>query len=440
MAWKAAEHTAWGRALRSPSRIARPERQSVLHDIMASTPAPAIGAARSYGDAALNDGGHLIDMTRLDRLLEFNAETGRVRAEAGVRLSDLLQIFGPQGWMPAVLPGTAFVTVGGAIASDVHGKNHHERGSFGQYVASIELLDANGQVLTLSEVENPTLFRATIGGMGQTGVILSAELRLMRCPGGKVRLTRTRIPDLEAFLDAFETSTAPYSVGWIDATARGAKFGRGVFEEGTLVEGAFRAPKAPRRLPFYMGGLLVSRPVVKTFNAAYLRRASLKGRSRIRPVQDMLFPLDGIAQWNRLYGRRGFHQFQCVLPQTTAEITLPRVLEAVVNSGQASPLSVLKKLGSGRAGYMSFPMAGVTLAVDIRAGRGALPLLHRLNTLVAEAGGRVYLAKDSALTPDLLAAMYPDLDRFRDVLAKADPKGVFRTDLARRLNLCGDLP
>ncbi|MEX0968996.1 MAG: FAD-binding oxidoreductase [Paracoccaceae bacterium] len=439
MAWKAAEHSAWGRALRSPSRIARPERQSVLHDILASTPAPAFGAARSYGDAALNDGGKLVDMTRLDRLLEFNAETGRVRVEAGVRLSDLLQIFGPQGWMPAVLPGTAFVTVGGAIAADVHGKNHHGRGSFGQYVAAIELLDAHGELLTLSEVENPNLYRATIGGMGQTGVILSAELRLIRCPGGKVMLTKTRLPDLEAFLDAFETSTAAYSVGWIDATARGAKFGRGIFEEGVLAEGPFSAPKSPRKLPLYMGGLLVSPPVVRAFNAVYLRRASPHGRTRKRALQEMLFPLDGIAQWNKLYGRRGFHQFQCVLPQTTCQITLPRILEAVVNSGQASPLSVLKKLGSGRAGYMSFPMSGVTLAVDIRARRGALPLLDRLNHMVAEAGGRVYLAKDSSLTPDLVNTMYPDVDKFRHAVAKADPRGVFCTDLARRLNLRGDM-
>lgn len=437
-AWKQAEQAGWGRALRSPATIARPERQAALHDIMATTPAPAFGARRAYGDAALNNEGALIEMSRLDRLLDFNGETGRVRAEAGVRLHDLLHLFGPQGWMPAVLPGTAHVTLGGAIACDVHGKNHHERGSFGQYVAAIDLLDATGQVLTLSEVENPGLFRATIGGMGQTGVILSAEMRMIRCPGGRVLLTKTRLPGLDAFLAAFESSTAPYSVAWIDATARGTALGRGVLEEGTLVEGPFRGPKRARKLPFNLAGLGLLRPVVKTFNAVYFRRASALGRTRTRPIDDMLFPLDGLAHWNRLYGRHGFHQFQCVLPQTVCEVVLPRILQTVADSGQASPLSVLKRLGPGRAGYLSFPMAGMTLAVDIRASRSARALLSKLNEMTAECGGRVYLAKDSTLSPALLQTMYPDLEKFRAVVTQADPRGVFRTDLARRLNLCGD--
>lgn len=427
----------WGRALRSKARITRPERRASLDEIISTAPGPAFGAARSYGDAALNADGALIDMSRLDRILDFNPETGRLSAEAGVRLGDLLAIFGPQGWMPAALPGTAHVTLGGAIASDVHGKNHHLHGSFGQHVAAIQLLGADGSLRDISETTDPELFRATIGGMGQTGVILSAELRLIRCAGGQVRLHRQRMADLDAFMDAFDDSEAEYSVGWIDATAKGTALGRGILEEGEIVPGPFRPARKPRSIPFTMPGLTLSRPVVKMFNALYLRRASYQGRTRKRPVQAMFYPLDGLAHWNRLYGKRGFYQFQCVLPQSSCEVSLPQILEEIAESGLASPLSVLKKLGPGRAGYLSFPMAGMTLAADFRARPRAQALIARLHLMVAEAGGRVYLTKDSLLDPKLLPIMYPDIEKFRAVLAEADPEGCFTTDLARRLHLRG---
>jgi len=437
MLFKDANLAGWGRVLQSPARIARPERRAVLEALMKETPAPALGAARSYGDAALNADGIVIDMTRLDRILDFNAESGRVTAEAGVRLGDLLRLFGPQGWMPAAMPGTAHVTLGGAIANDVHGKNHHAHGSFGQHVESISLLGADGQLREASEIENPALFKATIGGLGQTGVIVSAELRLIRCVGGRVELRKQRLPDLDAFFEAFDDSKAEFSVGWIDATARGTALGRGVMEEGHLVSGGFAPTRNARTVPFNMPGLTLSRPVVKLFNAYYFRRASANGRTRTRPLQEMFFPLDSLAQWNRLYGKRGFHQFQCVLPSSICEVVLPRILEEIANSGLASPLSVLKKLGPGRAGLMSFPMAGMTLAADFRAKAKALPLLNKLNRMVAEAGGRVYLAKDSTLDAGLLRAMYPEIDKFRAALAEMDPERRFETDLARRLNLRG---
>jgi len=437
MLYKDTIQSGWGRALRSKARIARPERRTALDELMSTAPAPAFGAARSYGDAALNADGALIDMSRLNRLLRFTPETGCLRAEAGVTLGELLAIFGPQGWMPAAMPGTAHVTLGGAIASDVHGKNHHAHGSFGQHVSSIRLMGADGKLRDISEVEHPELFRATIGGMGQTGVIVAAELRLIRCAGGRVELRKQRLPNLDAFLAAFHDNSADFSVGWIDATAKGTALGRGVLEEGHVIAGNFASPRNPRAVPFNMPGLTLSRPAVKAFNALYYHRASASGRMRKRPIGDMFFPLDGLAHWNRLYGKRGFHQFQCVLPQSTCDVMLPRLLEEIAGSGLASPLSVLKKLGSGRAGYMSFPMAGMTLAADFRANAKAVPLLGKLNRMVAEAGGRVYMAKDSTLDPGLIRAMYPEVDKYRAVLAEVDPTGVFTTDLARRLNLRG---
>lgn len=437
MLWKTTDLSAWGRALHAPVRIARPERQSDLVSLLADTIAPAIGALRSYGDAALNHGGALIDMTRLDRLIDFDPATGRVVAEAGVRLGDLLAVFGPKGWMPAVVPGTGFVTVGGAIASDVHGKNHHKVGSFGQHVARMTLATADGQILSLSETENAALFRATIGGMGQTGIIITAELRLARCAGGQMQVTERRIANLDRFIDALVDSEASYSVGWVDATARGTALGRGILETAENVEGPFTGTGTARSIPLTPPRFAMSRPIVRSFNALYLRRVPLRGRTRTGAMQAMLFPLDRLNGWNKLYGKAGFHQFQCVLPDKSVAETLPVLMTKIADSGLASPLSVLKRLGAGRGGFMSFPMAGLTLAVDFADRTGLGPLMDALHEIVAAAGGRVYLAKDSVSKPELLAQMYPELSAFRDVLAETDPDARFETDLARRLNLRG---
>lgn len=425
----------WGRVLAAPEDVHRPERAAQLEKLVAKAPAPAVGNRRSYGDAALNSGGTTIDMTRLNRCLSFDPATGVAEVETGVTIGELLDISAPLGWMPAVLPGTGFATVGGCIANDVHGKNHHSAGSFGQHVLEMTLLTAKG-LQTVSPDSDPDLFRATMGGVGQTGVIASAQLQLAPCPGELVQVEERRMDGIEEFLSCLAASRADYSVGWIDATAKGHDLGRGILEEGTVVPGSAPSRATPRTVPAVVPPLLVSAPVVRAFNAAYLRRVPEGGRSRHRGLAGFFFPLDRLHGWNRLYGKRGFHQFQCVLPEG-AEDTLRDMLERIAASGLASPLAVLKRLGPGRAGMMSFPMAGMTLAVDFPNRRAAEALAIELEWLAVEAGGRIYLAKDALADPDLIARMYPDLPKFAATLSRVDPKGVFQTDLSRRLNLRG---
>ena len=437
MRWKETTYSGWGRAINAKGKIARPEKVAALNAIMAQTPAPAIGNQRSYGDTALNTDGHVTDMTRLDRFLNFDPETGLLEAEAGATIGDILKTFAPKGWMPAVIPGTGFATLGGCIANDVHGKNHQIAGSFGQHVESILLAGANGKPQRISLKRNAPLFRATIGGLGQTGVILTARIHLAKCSGGTMAVQERRMADLDSFMDGFGASTAAYSVGWIDTTASGVDLGRGILEEANISTGAFAPPRNNRSIPFNAPGFVMSKPMVKLFNRLYLRRVPQDGRDRERPLSDFFFPLDRILNWNRLYGKSGFHQFQCVLPHDTARTQLTKLLEEIGNSRLCSPLSVLKQMGAGRAGMMSFPMEGMTLAVDIANKRGATTLLARLNDITLSGKGRVYLAKDSSLDPTYLSGMNPELTAFREVVAKADPEGVFATDQSRRLNLRG---
>ncbi|MSU88382.1 FAD-binding protein [Rhodobacteraceae bacterium 2CG4] len=440
MPLNSAPYTGWGRVLSANAGRARPEKVAALRRHLAETPGPALGALRSYGDAALSGRRAAVDMTRLDRMLAFDPQTGVLEAEAGVRLSDILAHMAPRGWMPAVLPGTGHVTLGGAIAADVHGKNHHQIGSFGQHVESLRLLGPDGTPREVSGDTEPELFRATLGGMGLTGVIESAAIRLAPCPSGTVEVSERRIAGLDAYLDAFAASTAPFQVGWIDATASGEALGRGVLEEAE-----FSPPGAPyvparkhRAIPMDAPGFLLSGAVVRAFNTRYFRRIPAAGRSRRRPLAGFLFPLDSLSGWNRLYGKRGFHQFQCVLPTDTARDTLRAMLSEIAASGLAAPLAVLKRMGPGRAGPLSFPMQGYTLAVDFPARPAAAALIARLVERTADAGGRVYLAKDSLARPEHVARMYPELDSFRASVRAADPDGVFETDLARRLALRGN--
>ncbi len=433
MRWKETEYTGWGRALRARGRLARPERLSTLIELSAESPAPAIGMLRSYGDVALNSGGRAIDMTRLDRILGFDPESGIVEVEAGVNIGDLGLTFAARGWIPPVMPGTGFATIGGCIANDVHGKNHHVAGSFGQHVAEITLLQ-NGRRKTIGPERNAGLFRATVGGLGQTGVIASAKIRMMPCKGDMMVLTERRIDDWEGFLSALDGTRADYAVGWIDATARGGALGRGILEEGEITSGISPGRGRAREVPFDAPHWALSGPVVRAFNAAYFRRVPAAGRTSVKPITAPFFPLDRLHNWNRLYGRRGFHQFQCVVPLAGAD-SLRRMLERIADSGLASPLAVLKRMGEGRGGYLSFPMEGYTLAVDFPNRPAAVTLIGKLERMSADAGGRIYFAKDSLAGPERVAEMYPDHQRWLKEVRKADPEGALITDLVRRLGL-----
>ena len=433
MLWKKTDYTGWGRALSATGEIARPERRSALDAILKDGLIPAIGMRRSYGDACLNDGGRVIDMTRLDRMLSFDPKTGILDVEAGARIGEIAATFAPRGWLPAVMPGTGFATVGGCIAQDVHGKNHHNAGSFCEHVASLTLLTAKGKV-EVSPKKTPALFRATAGGLGQTGVIVSARLKLLAAKGDVMVVTERRIADWDEFLARLDASDATYTVGWVDATAKGAALGRGILEEGETGSGLIPQRPTSRKVPFNAPRFALSGPVVRLFNHAYYRRVPETGRTVVKPISDFFFPLDKIHDWNKLYGKTGFHQFQCVVPIASAP-ALRDMLEKIAGSGLASPLAVLKRMGLGRGGYMSFPMEGYTLAVDFPNGAEARELIRRLETQTIAAGGRVYFAKDSLAEGVDLGAMYPEIADWRAEAAKADPDGRLTTDLVRRLAL-----
>ena len=312
MAHKTITYAGWGRALTATGDMARPERVTHLARILDDSPAPAIGQRRSYGDACLCDARLAVDMTRLDRIRSFDAEAGRLTVEGGAMIGDLARILAPKGWLPPVMPGTGFATVGGSVANDVHGKNHHGAGTFGQHVTAIRLLTPEGPKTITAK--NKNLFTATIGGLGQTGIIETVDLQLSKAKGDLVTVTERRIRDWDEHIDLLDGSEATYSVGWIDATAKGASLGRGILEEAETGAGLVPPAKKARKVPFDAPRLALSGPVVRAFNATYWRRVPERGRTVVKRIEDFFFPLDKIHDWNRLYGKRGFHQFQCVVP------------------------------------------------------------------------------------------------------------------------------
>ncbi len=419
-------YAGWGRALWAEGPVHRPHRADAIDPA-----APAIGNRRSYGDAPLNGAGPVTDMTALDRIRGFDPDTGVLRVEAGATLGSLLSVYAPRGWKPAVLPGTGFATVGGAIAMDVHGKNHHHAGSFGDHVTAITLLTAAGRRRITPG--SGALWKATVGGLGQTGIIVEAEIRLAPCPGTAMLVTERRATDWDNHL-ALLSAEADHVVGWIDATATGRALGRGIVEEGEIVRGLTPPTPAPRRVPLDAPHAALNPMVVKAFNAAYYARVPARGRTVVRSLDQFHFPLDKIRDWNRLYGRRGFHQFQCVVPLDAAD-TLRAMLDRIARTGQASPLAVLKRMGRGNGNYLSFPMEGWTLAVDFANRPQAAPLIAGLERMAREAGGRIYLAKDALASGDSIRAMYPRHAAWAEQAGKADPDGRYVTDMVRRLEL-----
>ncbi|UWQ10026.1 FAD-binding oxidoreductase [Aliiroseovarius crassostreae] len=432
MSWKTTEYSGWGRVLKAAGELARPERAHAL-EAASREGGPAIGNCRSYGDAPLNSDGRAINMTRMNRIIAFDAETGQVTVEAGMTIGDLAHVFAPQGWIPAVLPGTGFATIGGCIAQDVHGKNHHNTGSFGQHVLSVTLVQNGTRVVATPEI-NPDLFRATMGGIGQTGVIAEATLQLKPCPGDLMMVTEQRASGWDQHIALLDASTASYCVGWIDATATGAALGRGIVEEAELAKGLLPRAKSPKSVPRDAPHWALSAPVVRSFNAAYFRRVPKSGKSSVKRIDDFFFPLDKIHDWNRLYGKRGFYQFQNVVPLDQVDI-LKEMLARIADAGLASPLAVLKRMGTGRAGHLSFPMEGYTLAVDFPARDGAETLIAQLERMTVQAKGRLYLAKDALATGAAIKAMYPEHGDWTQIADAADPERRLETDMTRRLDL-----
>ncbi|MFJ5609786.1 FAD-binding protein [Streptomyces sp. NPDC093221] len=445
--------TGWGRTAPTTARVLRPlTYEAAVAAVTGSDGRGAIarGLGRAYGDAAQNAGGAVLDMTGLDRVHEIDAVNGLVVCDAGVSLHRLMEVLLPLGWFVPVTPGTRYVTVGGAIGADIHGKNHHGSGSFSRHVRAIELLTGDGETRLVTPEDEPGLFWATAGGMGLTGVILAATLQLLLVQTSLMTVDTERATDLDDLMARLTATddTYRYSVAWIDLLARGAKTGRAVLTRGDhapldalpATSRARRDPLAfrPGRLPaaprFVPEGLL-GRTSVGLFNEFWYRRAPRERRGELQRLSAFFHPLDGLPHWNRIYGRSGFVQYQFVVGHGQEE-ALRRIVGRIGARGCPSFLAVLKRFGEGDPGWLSFPMAGWTLALDIPAalpGLGAF--LDELDEEVAEAGGRVYLAKDARLRPELLARMYPRLDDFRTLRATYDPRGVITSDLARRLAL-----
>ncbi len=404
-------------------------------------PVTAFGCGRSYGDAALNPGGSLIDCTGLDRFIAFDAATGILTCEAGVRLADILAAIcrpeaGGAGWLLPVTPGTRFVTVGGAIANDVHGKNHHQFGTFGCHVVSFELARSDGSRIACSRDHHPELFAATIGGLGLTGLIINATIQLRRVPGLAVEAEDIRFDCLADFFTLAGESDAEweYTAAWIDCVARGRGLGRGIFSRARHVAGRGAAPPGREvrlSVPIPLPVCLVAPPLVRIFNALYWRKLGRRGRTRhIGSYEKVFYPLDAVGLWNRVYGPRGFYQFQCVVPLDQAQDTLAALLDRIAQSGQGSVLSVLKLFGQRESpGMLSFPAPGATLALDF-ANRGVRTrtLLAELEQMVVQAGGRLYPAKDGLMTAATFRLGYPDLAKF---LPHIDPG--FTSAFARRV-------
>jgi decaprenylphospho-beta-D-ribofuranose 2-oxidase len=434
--------TGWGRTAPTRADVIHPRRtEEVAAALSNGRRAIARGLGRAYGDAAQNGGGLVIDATGLRDIHHFDAEAGVIEAGAGLDLDALIRHVLPHGWFVPVTPGTRHVTLGGALAADVHGKNHHVDGAFSSHIEAFELVTPGGIVRELAPGDE--LFAATAGGMGLTGVVTRLRLRLLRVSSAQMRVTAARAGDLDALMRAMRErdSAHRYSVAWIDCLKRGSRLGRGVLLWGDHATAEELPPKlrrdplayrpAPRlQVPDVVPPGLLNGAVARAFNELYFRRAPATERIALEGIGPYFHPLDAVAAWNRLYGPRGFVQYQAVVPEDAA---VRELLERL--SGTPSFLAVLKRFGEG-TGLLSFPAPGWTLALDIPVGARDLGRrLDELDEVVAAAGGRVYLAKDARVRPELLATMYPELDRWREIRRSVDPDRLMRSDLSTRLGL-----
>lgn len=423
----------WGRYPLVEAEVLAPASRQELAAALCA-PVIARGLGRSYGDSALAP--RVVSSLRRDMLLGFDAEAGVLHCEAGVSLDAILQVMVPRGWFLPVTPGTRFVTVGGAIASDVHGKNHHCEGCFSAHVLEFEIMLADGAIIACSRLQHPDLFHATCGGMGLTGVVLTARLRLLRIASSVIEQQTLRAPSLEAALDLFaQHGTETYSVAWIDCISRGKAMGRSLLMLGEHArDGGFpMAGESRLAVPLDMPAGLLNRLTVGAFDALYYHWPRRR-RQRVH-YEAFFYPLDGIAQWNRLYGRHGFVQYQFVLPDQAGMAGLAAILKEIAASGRGSFLAVLKRLGEHNGNHLSFPLAGYTLALDFKVEPGLFDLLERLDSMVLAYGGRLYLAKDSRMSAATFRRSYPQYEAFQEIRERYGALGRFASLQSERLGL-----
>ena len=426
----------WGRYPQQDAYLHKPSSSTSLESIAKQQNSVlARGMGRSYGDSAsaLN----VLQTTHINHFINFDKVSGILTAESGITMRNILKVIVPSGWFLPVSPGTSYVTLGGAIASDVHGKNHHVVGTFGQHVVSMTVLLGTGEVVTTSPTQLPDLFHATCGGMGLTGVILMATIQLIPIKSAYINQRTIKAESIEAACQAFEAnSIATYSVAWIDCLTTGKHLGRSVLMVGEHSDsgGLDLAIKAPITVPFHTPAALLNGVTMRAFNTAYWAKAA-HNKSQTIPLLPYFYPLDAIGGWNKLYGKAGFVQYQFVLPKTDGVGNMRKILTRIAQSGSGSFLAVLKQFGPANQNLLSFPIEGYTLALDFKMSSSVIDLLHWLDGMVADMGGRVYLTKDAVMREESFKTTYPKWQAFEAVRQKYGAIGKFASAQSKRLGL-----
>jgi FAD/FMN-containing dehydrogenase len=429
----------WGKSPVVDAKILNPQSPDEVLDIVSTHEQRELvsrGLGRSYGDSSLAD--TLIETKYLDHFLAFDKSSGLLTCDAGVSLADILTTFVPKGWFLPVTPGTKFVSIGGAIACDVHGKNHHKEGSFCDHVESLKVATVSHGIVECSREQHPELFLATCGGMGLTGVILETSFRLKPIKSAYIDELTIKANNLEDAIALFdEYASYTYSVAWIDCLSTGGSLGRSIVMLGEHSEtGDFSTGgSAKLSVPVDMPGILLNKYSIQAFNTLYYHKTTKKRHEAHTHYEPFFYPLDGILNWNRMYGKNGFTQYQFVLPKSAGANGMHEILERIADSKKGSFLAVLKAFGKGNHNYLSFPREGYTLALDFKLDNEVLRLLNRLDEVVASYGGRLYTCKDSRMSQEMFRKCYEQWEKFVETRQNYGADKVFNSLQSRRLGL-----
>jgi hypothetical protein len=427
----------WGRYPKFNANLYYPENKSQCLDCIKKKSFIPRGAGRSYGDSANSD--NVLQSSKINQVLKFDKISGIITCEAGVTFRDLITIIVPEGWFFPVTPGTSYLTVGGAIAADVHGKNHHKEGSFSDYVLNIDMILGSGDFVSVSKKVLPDLFYATCGGMGLTGFIFSATIKLKRITSSKIIQSIQTSKSLEEVCESFERfSSVNYSVAWLDTLATGKDFGRSIFFLGNHADNKdFAIEKfKPLNLPMKIGSFIINKYIMNVFNKIYFKRSSIKSNNKsLIDINNFFYPLDKIKNWNLIYGNKGFTQYQFVIPKKNSFLNLKKILKTISDNNEFASLAVLKLLGKNNNNYLSFPMEGLTLALDFKLSNSIIKLIKFLDEMIVDMNGKIYLAKDALMKEDVFKKTYTKWREFENVRHKYSAIGKFSSTQSRRLGL-----
>ena len=427
----------WGRYPVVQSEILLPQTENdCLHLIKEHSSLIPRGLGRSYGDSA--NSSTVLQSSYLDHYIHFDQDNGVLVCQSGVSIQEILKLIIPKGWFIPVTPGTSYVTIGGAIASDVHGKNHHLSGAFSEHLISFDLMLASGEIVQVTRTGTPDLFHATCGGMGLTGVVLTATIQLKAIQSSNIIQTTIKANCLEEICFQFEqNSQSTYSVAWIDCLAKGKQLGRSLLMTGEHAQdGILKLDKKKSlNVPVDVPSILLNQYTIKAFNALYYHKTFFQNQITTLAYKPYFYPLDTLSNWNRLYGKNGFIQYQFVIPKAVGVQGLKNILTTIADSGKGSFLAVLKMFGPENENYLSFPQQGYTLALDFKLSIAVIQLIERLDAMIVDMGGRVYLTKDALMSEAFFKKTYPKWEKFQEVRAKYGALGKFSSDQSKRLGL-----